>query len=189
MSRPRKGQCGSDSLPEPPDCSAIFEFDGEAFPGRRASIPKIQRIQTTVNNTYRYAPSVAGIGWIFSLLSGIQGNGSAWGAAPAPNGTQTAFIQSNGSISQALPLNAGTDTLTLQAAHRFCGEMPCAQQIRITLDGIQVGSLVSPASTSFSPFSVTFSVATSGAHTIAFAGTQVSDGIVFVDNVTLRAGP
>ena len=115
-----------------------------------------------IGSTYRYAPTGAGIGWTFSPLSGIQGNGSSWAAAPAPNGTQTAFIQSTGSISQALSLNAGTYTLTLQAAQRFCGDMLCTQRIRIAVDGIQVGSLVSPAGTSFSPFSVTFSVATSG---------------------------
>ena len=55
---------------------------------------------------YQYSPAAAGIGWAFSGSSGIQGNGSAWTAAPAPDGTQTAFIQGTGSMSQALLLSA-----------------------------------------------------------------------------------
>jgi len=63
---------------------------------------------------YQYNPSAPGVGWTFSTSSGIQGNGSAWGAAPAPNGTQTAFVQSTGSISQTLSLNAGSSTPLFQ---------------------------------------------------------------------------
>ena len=65
-------------------------------------------------------PTGAGIGWVFSSKSGIQANGSTWGAAPAPSGTQTAFIQSTGKISQTLNLSAGVHTLSFQAARRSC---------------------------------------------------------------------
>ena len=42
---------------------------------------------------YQYNPTAAGIGWTFSSSSGIQRNGSTWGAAKAPDGVQTAFVQ------------------------------------------------------------------------------------------------
>ena len=69
---------------------------------------------------YQYSPSGSGIGWTFGGGSGIQGNNSAWGAAPAPDGTQTAFIQGIGSIAQTLNLSAGSYTLSFQAAQRSC---------------------------------------------------------------------
>jgi len=56
------------------------------------------------NANYVYNP--AGGGWTFSGYSGIQSNASAFGAANAPDGTQTAFLQGYfgqgmlGSISQ-----------------------------------------------------------------------------------------
>ena len=61
--------------------------------------------------------------------------------------------------------------------------------MRVTIDGTQVGSLVSPASTSFSIVSIPFSVANTGAHTIAFAGTDPSDKTTFIDEVALSANP
>ena len=112
---------------------------------------------------YQYGPSAPGIGWTFSGSSGIQGNNSAWGAAPAPDGTQTAFIQNTGAISQTLSLTAGSYTLSFKVAQRSCCVSPYLQPIKVSVDGIQIGSLVSPASTSFSSFGIPFSVSTSGA--------------------------
>ena len=135
---------------------------------------------------YQYNPNVPGIGWTFSANSGIQGNGSAWGAAAAPDGTQTAFVQGTSTVTQTLSLNAGSYTLSFQAAQRSCCVVPYVQPIKVTVDGTQIGSLVSPASTSFSSFSIPFSVATSGAHTIAFTGTDPNDKTTFIDKVTLQ---
>jgi hypothetical protein len=142
----------------------------------------------TLSGGYQYNPSATGIGWTFSGSSGIQGNGSAWGAAPAPAGTQTAFIQSTGNIAQTLSLNAGSYTLSFQAAQRTCCVGPYVQPVKVTVDGTQIGSLVSPASPSFTAFSISFSVATSGAHTLAFTGTDLTDKTTFIDNVTLTSG-
>jgi hypothetical protein len=135
---------------------------------------------------YQYNPSAAGIGWTFSSQSGIQGNGSAWGAAAAPDGTQTAFIQSVGSISQTLSLNAGSYMLSFQAARRSCCVSPYLQPVKVTVDGTQIGSLVSPTSTSFTSFSITFSVVTTGAHTLVFSGTDPNDKTTFIDAVTIQ---
>jgi hypothetical protein len=136
---------------------------------------------------FQYNPSGAGVGWTFSPSSGIQGNGSAWGAAAAPSGTQTAFIQDTSTISQALSLNAGNYTLAFKAAQRPCCLTPNTQPIKVTIDGVQIGSLVTPPGTSFSSFSLSFSVASSGTHTIAFAGTSANTNATFIDAVTLTA--
>jgi hypothetical protein len=141
----------------------------------------------SLGSGYQYNPSGSGIGWTFSS-SGIQGNGSAWGAAPAPAGTQTAFIQGTSTMSQTLSLNAGTYTLSFSAAQRPCCVWPYVQPVKVTVDGAQIGALVTPASTSFSAVSINFSVATSGAHTLAFSGTDPSDMTTFIDAVTLTSG-
>ena len=135
--------------------------------------------------SYQYAPTAAGVGWSFANGSGIQGNGSAWGAASAPEGSQTAFIQGTGTISQTLSLTAGSYTLSFKAAQRSCCVSPYVQPIQVSVDGIPVGSPVSPTSTGFASFSISFSVATTGAHAITFAGTIASDRSTFIDNVAL----
>jgi len=140
-----------------------------------------------LGSSFQYNPSGAGVGWTFSPSSGIQGNGSAWGAAAAPSGTQTAFIQDTSTISQALTLNAGNYTLAFKAAQRPCCLTPNTQPIKVTIDGVQIGSLVTPASTNFSSFSISFSVASSGTHTIGFAGTSANTNATFLDAVTLTA--
>jgi len=135
---------------------------------------------------YQYNPSGSGIGWTFDSQSGIQGNGSAWGAVAAPDGVQTAFVQGTGTLSQTLSLNGGGYTLSFQAAHRSCCISPYLQPIKVTVDGTQIGSLVSPANTSFSSFSIPFSLASTGAHTFTFTGTDPSDKTTFIDKVTIQ---
>jgi len=136
---------------------------------------------------FQYNPSGAGIGWTFSPSSGIQHNGSAWGAATAPEGVQTAFIQSTSTISQALSLNAGNYILAFKAAQRNCCLTPNTQPIKVSVDGTQIGGLVTPASTSFGSVSIAFTVASSGVHTIAFAGTNANSNSTFIDAVSLAA--
>jgi hypothetical protein len=136
---------------------------------------------------FQYNPSGAGVGWTFSPSSGIQGNGSAWGAAPAPSGTQTAFIQNTSTISQALSLNAGNYTLAFKAAQRPCCLTPNTQPIQVSVDGVPLGAPVTPPGTSFSSFSLSVTVASSGTHTIAFAGTSANTNATFIDAVTLTA--
>jgi hypothetical protein len=136
---------------------------------------------------FQYDPSGSGIGWSFSFSSGIQGNGSAWGAAAAPDGTQSAFIQGGGSISQIFNLNAGNYTLSFMVARRSYS-VPAGdiQPIRVSVDGTLVGGLVSPSSTSFSTVTLAFSIAVTGAHTLTFAGTDGSgDKSTFLDAVTI----
>ena len=135
---------------------------------------------------FQYNPSAPGIGWTFSPNSGVQKNGSAWGAATAPNGTQTAFIQRMSTITQTVNLNAGSYTLAFQAARRNCCISPYVQPIKVAVDGTQIGALVAPASTSFALVSIGFTVGSSGAHTISFTGTDPADKTTFIDAVTLQ---
>ncbi|MEP6943491.1 MAG: PQQ-binding-like beta-propeller repeat protein [Betaproteobacteria bacterium] len=136
---------------------------------------------------YQYGPTGTGIGWVFTPAGGIQGNGSAWGAASASEGTQTAFLQSTATISQTLLLNAGNYTLSFNAAQRACCVTPFAHPITILLDGVAVGNPITPASTTFSPFAVSLTIATTGAHVIAFTSSDGNDRSVFIDAVTLTA--
>jgi hypothetical protein len=139
-------------------------------------------------NDYEFDPPNAGVGWTFTSTSGIQGNGSAWGAASAPDGVQTAFIQGTSSFSQKLHLNAGNYTLSFQAARRWCCDSPLTEPVAVSMDGVQIGNLVAPGSTSFAPFSIAFSLATTGVHTLAFTGTDPQDKTAFIDAVALTGG-
>jgi glucose/arabinose dehydrogenase len=140
-----------------------------------------------VGSGYQYSPSGTGIGWIFTNGSGIQGNGSAWGAATAADGTQTAFIQSLGSIAQTIDLSAGNYTLSFRAALRaYSIPAGSVQPIRVSIDGQQIASLVVPPDTSFTTVTIPFTVTSSGSHTIAFAGTDASgDKSTFIDTVAI----
>jgi len=138
-----------------------------------------------LGSSYKYNPSAAGIGWTFIAGSGIQGNRSALGSTAAPNGNQTAFIKGTGIISQTLSLDAGTYTLSFRAASRPCCATASLQPIKVTVDGSQIGALISPASTGFGSFAIPFSVASGGAHTITFAVTGPSDKSTFIDAVGL----
>ena len=140
-----------------------------------------------LGGSYQYNPTAAGVGWSFAGGSGIQGNGSAWGAAAAPAGTQTAFIQSTGTISQSLSLTAGSYTLSFKAAQRSCCVSPYVQPIQVSVDGTPVGNPVAPTSTAFTSFSIAFSIATGGTHTITFTGTSGSDRTTFIDSVALAS--
>ena len=139
-----------------------------------------------VGNGFAYGPTGANVGWTFAS-AGVQGNGSAWGAAVAPNGSQTAFIQQTGTISQTFNLDPGNYTLALQVARRnYSVPAGSAQPIRVTIDGAQIGSLISPPSTAFTPITIPFSIATSGMHTLVFTGTDASgDKSTFIDLVTI----
>lgn len=143
---------------------------------------------------YLYNPT--GGGWAFDGTSGIQANGSAWGAADATDGTQTAFLQGYpaqrnptgfgvlGSISQALSFSGvGTYALTFQAAQRQ-GQI---QPLKFSVDGVQVGDLLTPVSSSFGLLrTAPFSIGSAGTHTITLSATDNSgDKSTLVDQAKL----
>src|SRR5262249_28261339 len=71
---------------------------------------------------------------------------------------------------------------------RACCVSPYVQPIRVTVDGAQVGSLISPPGTTFTTVSVPFTVASTGSHTIGFAGTDSADKTTFIDGVAVTGG-
>ena len=133
-----------------------------------------------LGSSYQYTPSSAG--WSF-VSAGVQGNGSAWGAVSAPDGTQTAFIQGVGSISQTITMNAGSYMLSFKVARRATQLQP----LNVSIDGTQVGSLVSPpADNSFQQVNIPITISTTGSHTLKFQGTDgVGDKSTFLDTVTM----
>ena len=145
--------------------------------------------ETPVTTSYIYNPT--GGSWTFAGNSGVQTNGSAWGASPAPEGTQTAFLQGNptqgptvGSVTQSVNFStAGTYTISFQAARRS-GQI---QPVAVSVDGTQVGSTLTPSSNSFGLLtSASFTISTTGNHTIKLAATvNTGDNSTFVDQVAI----
>jgi hypothetical protein len=146
---------------------------------------------TANNGTWETNPTEPGIGWTFSGVpgngSGVQKDGSIWGADKAPFGGQTAFIQKRGTISQTFYFKNGSYKVYFDAARRATDQPAgSVQPIKVSIDGQQIGSLVSPASTVFSSFTIPFPITTSGLHTLSFAGTEdAGDWTTFIDSVTL----
>jgi len=143
--------------------------------------------ETPLIPAYQYNPSAAGIGWTFTGNSGMQHNASAWGAANAPDGAQTAFIQGSSAIAQTLYLSAGSYTLSVMAARR-ASDAGRVQPLRVKVDGAQVGSLVSPPTAAFTAHRVSFTVGAAGSHTIALEGTLGNADSTFIDAVAITAG-
>ena len=146
--------------------------------------------ETPSTSSYIYRPT--GGSWTFAVSSGIQHNGSAWGAPNAPDGVQTAFLQDgttggNGTISQSINLpSSGTYTVSFQAALRAYQTSPTRMSFKVTFDSTVVGSF-SPASRSFSSFTTTPISLTAGYHTLSFVGTGAApDTADFIDSVTLN---
>ena len=135
---------------------------------------------------YKYDP--ASTGWAFGGYSGVQSNASAWGAAPAPDGTQTAFLQGYygsghlGSIGQNVSVAAGTYSLSFQGAQRQGQQQP----LRFSVDGVQVGGLMAPVGNAFAPMATAPFALTAGAHVLKLEATDDSaDKSTMVDQVSL----
>ena len=69
-------------------------------------------------------------------MAGITSNGSAFGNAAAPDGSQMAFLQQTGSASESVYLDAGSYSVSFQAAQRS-GQ---TQTIEVLIDGKAVGT-------------------------------------------------
>lgn len=139
-------------------------------------------------NSYQYNPT--GGSWTFSADSGIQGNGSAWGAPTAPAGTQTAFLQiqnggNNGTISQTISFGAiGSYTLSFSAALRASPHNG-AISLNVLVDGTVVGTFSPTTTSSFTSYATSpFTITTAGNHTIQFAAVgTATDSSIFIDSV------
>ena len=86
---------------------------------------------------YSYNPGPAGYGWDYVGYSGIASNGSPFGNADAPDGTQAAILQMDGSMSQIIDFPAaGNFFVSFQSAQRPGN----AQDFEVLVDGIVVGT-------------------------------------------------
>jgi hypothetical protein len=139
------------------------------------------------STTFQYAPG--GTDWLFAGTAGVASNGSGFtsGNPNAPNGSQVAFLQgANSSISQSITLAAGSYTLSFEAAQR--GNMASQnQQIEVLIDGTQQGATITPSSTEYSSYQVTFTVTGSSPHTLTLEGISTGDNTALVDSVTIQA--
>ncbi len=130
---------------------------------------------------YEYGPMT--YGWTFSSGAGVQANGSAWGAPPAPNGgTQTGFLQSTSSVTQSIDFAAGTYYISFLAAQRTSTGGP--QTVAVYVDSTLVGTFSSIPG-SFTPLTTNSFTLTAGNHTVEIEGTNSGDNTAFIDDVTL----
>lgn len=137
---------------------------------------------------YGYFPS--GSSWKFSgpAGSGIQHNGSSWGAASAPDGTQTAFLHTGGArVWRLVNLPVGTYNISFFAARRpFGSQTPTPITVRINNN--PVSSAIAPAGTSFAKYvSNNFQVSTAGDQTVEFVSsvTTSPDAATLLDRIEI----
>jgi len=150
-------------------------------------------LQTSLTNKGFETPVTTGItmgpltnGWTFDGLSGVQKNGSAFGAPTAPEGIQTAVLQGGGSFYQDFAFATGSYKITFYAAYRPINTN--TQSINVFCDDILIGNIVPTSSTSYGYYATNRFTVTAGTHRIKFAGVLASDNSTFIDNVNFVLG-
>lgn len=137
--------------------------------------------EAPVTANYAYGPITSG--WTFANYTGVQRNGSDFGAQAAPDGVQTALIQHDAALEQSVSLNSGMHTVGFKAAMRtnFGGR----QTFDVFFDNRKIGTF-SPSTGTFSAFETRAFYATAGTHVIKFKGATTGDNTAFVDSVTMN---
>ncbi|MEK0313883.1 chitobiase/beta-hexosaminidase C-terminal domain-containing protein [Cohnella sp. 56] len=136
---------------------------------------------------YRVGPMT--YGWTFNGLSGVQTNGSVFGAPSAPEGVQTALITSKngsqGELSQTIRFVGGEYKISFQAARRdFGGQVG----FDVYYDTTLLASFAPTNRTAFAALETPVFEATAGNHTIRFVTTNdAGDNTAFLDAVALQA--
>lgn len=140
--------------------------------------------ETPAVATFQYNPS--GGDWAFSSGSGVQKNGSAWGATNAPDGVQTGFLQSIAStITQSVNFAASDDYIVRFKAARRASN---TQTIEVYIDATLIGTYT-PTSNAFVEFTTSAVAVTSGTHTLKFEGAVAGDHTAFIDAVSIEFSP
>jgi hypothetical protein len=151
-----------------------------------ASITDASFEAPAVGSSYRYNPAVSGV--TFTAGAGVQGNGSAWGFANAPDGAQTAFLQSGGFASIAMAvtgLEVGQSyTVSFWESRRpNYGLNPYS----VSFEGTQIYS-GAPASAVWSRVTTASFIAAAMTGTLTFSsGPKNGDNDTGIDAVTLTA--
>src|SRR5204862_4314208 len=129
-----------------------------------------------------------GSAWSFAGNAGLAGNGAfTANDAPAPQGTQVAFLQGAGSaISQAVNFTAGTYFLSFSAAQRATYNWS-KQTFWALVDGSVVGTCT-PSGTSYAAYTTAPFTVSAGTHTIAFVGLNPNggDNTALIDQVAIN---
>ncbi len=127
-----------------------------------------------------FARAPSGSPWLYSVYSGVAGNGSGFTDRnpAAPQGTQVAFLQDYGTMSQVVNFTAGTYAISFYAAQRY--GQASSQKFEVTVDGTVVGTFT-PSGTTYKLYTTNNFTVTAGTHTIEFIGLDPNGG----DNTTL----
>ena len=120
--------------------------------------------------------------WTFYGGGGQQKNGSAFGAATAPEGVQTGLFQGDSEASQTFTFTAQNLALSFMAAQRGTQK----QTLDILFDDVVVGTF-QPTSAVWAKYVTRTFTATAGPHKITIKGTNTNggDNSAFVDDLKL----
>jgi len=147
-------------------------------------IPDYSFEDPSVGNSYNYNPVVAGVS--FAGSSGVQGNGSAFGYANAPAGTQTAHLQNFSSITFELT------GLTMGQRYKvsyFDALRPGYSGLayRVSVPGATIRAAMTAPSVSFTKETTSTFIAMGTRLTFDSLGSGGGDYNVAIDNVTIAA--
>jgi hypothetical protein len=134
-------------------------------------------------NGYVYTPTVAGVA--FTNGAGLAGNGSAWGFATAPDGTQIAFLQATGSIAMSvsgLTPGASYKVSFWMTPRTTTGGTP----VTVSLNGASLGTFTPTQAAYVTTAAFTAQASTA---TLAFSTSATTDVSTGIDAVSLVPGP
>lgn len=151
-----------------------------------AALATLSFEQPEVGTGYQYQPQVAGVS--FGPNSGVAGNGSAWGFAPAPTGDQVAFLRSSpeatGSITHTV---TGLTPGAWYAVSLLAAQRPgyANNPVTVRVNSAVLGTFA-PESSAFQQFTTIWYQASHSWATIELTGTPSGvDAGIAVDNVQL----
>ncbi len=182
------GSAHTDLMPTPEQKMRLnFLYPGppvipiDTIPMDSSDVALVNRgFESPVISSYQYLPS--GAGWTFTSGAGIERNGSAFGAADAPEGAQAAFLQRRGSVSQTAVFEEGSYYISFKTANRDFGN----QTFDVSFDNNKIGTFTPSSSVKFIRCSTSVFTATAGEHTITFAGTTEDDKTAFIDAICIK---
>jgi hypothetical protein len=129
--------------------------------------------------------------WKFSGTtgSGIQRDGSGWGAPNAPQGAQTAFLTGRDAhvkISNVF-VPKGEYVIELSLARRpYLGDQP--NPIQVLVNGNKVGAPIVPTGTNFATYTTSaFPLGSSGNYSVELVSTVPGERSTFVDAVKFKS--
>ncbi|MCX6893043.1 MAG: autotransporter-associated beta strand repeat-containing protein [Verrucomicrobia bacterium] len=148
---------------------------------------------TSGGNAYNFN-AVSGFGWTFGTSAGIDHNSGTWYAAgaPAPNGSQAAFIQGTSSgakISQTINFPVtGNYTVTFSCIGRAGSFGPNTIQVQVDGNIISTVSYSSQSQSAWQNYIAPYNCTSTGNHTLAFVGARTGgDYSSSIDNVTVTS--